>query len=543
VKRWNRAAESLLGVAERWSTVGAVVGGARQATDELRHAWELVAFNQFHDILAGSAIAPAYEDVRDQLGEAMAIAGRALNRGVAAVARRVAIPDRPGTHLVVANPVAWRSRPLVEVETGTGPAGAAAGMAFALEDDEGRPVPVQAVRSEATVRGGRARIAFTADLPSLGYRRYRVHAVPVADGAASPTGGCEAGDTWLGNDRVRVDVEPATGGLRLLDRRAGHDLLGEVGHRALVMADGYDTWGHGLDRFDRVVGAFEPERVRLVEHGPVLSVLRVVSRFGASRLVQDVLLRPDDRRVEIRCALTWNERWRALKLRFPVLVADPEVTFEAAYATIRRAADGQEVPGGRWADVSGRAATPGGRAGLAVITDCKHGYDADGSDLGITVLRSPVFAHHEPYLPVAGEELRFQDQGVHGFRLVLVPHAGDWRAAGVTRAAAELHELSIALPETAHAGDLPGAMAFASVTPEHVEIRVLKRWEDGEDLVVRLFETAGLAADAVLDLPLLGRLDRVRIGANELLTLVVPLDPAAPIRRVGALEWPEEGSP
>lgn len=549
VKRWNREAESLLGVAERWSTVGAVVGGARHATDELRHSWELVAFNQFHDILAGSAIAPAYEDVRDQLGEAMAIAGRALNRGVAAVARRVAIPDRPGTHLVVANPVTWASRPLVEVETGTGPAGAAAGMTFALEDDAGAAVPVQVVRSEATVRGGRARIAFTADLPALGYRRYRIHAMPAADVGATGTaeaagaGGCEAGETWLANDLVRVDVDPATGGLWLRDRRSGLDLLGEAGQRALVMADGYDTWGHGLDRFDRVVGAFEPEGVRLVEHGPVLSVLRVVSHYGGSRLVQHVLLRPGDPRVEIRCALTWNERWRALKLRFPVAVTDPEVTFEAAYAALVRPADGREVPGGRWVDVSGAAAVAGGRAGLTVITDSKHGYDADGADLGVTALRSPVFAHHEPYLPVAGEELRFQDQGLHAFRVVVLPHAGDWRAAGVTRAAAELHELPIALPEPIHAGDLPGSMAFASVAPEHVELRVLKRWEDGEDLVVRLFETAGRAGEAQLDLPLLGRVDRLAIGAHELLTFVVPLDPAAPLRRVSALEWPEAGPP
>ena len=40
--------------------------------------------------------------------------------------------------------------------------------------------------------------------------------------------------------------------------------------------------------------------------------------------MQDVLLRPGDPRVEIRCALTWNERWRTLKLRFPVAVTGPE---------------------------------------------------------------------------------------------------------------------------------------------------------------------------------------------------------------------------
>ncbi len=42
-----------------------------------------------------------------------------------------------------------------------------------LVDDQGRPVAVQRVQSEATA-GGRNRLSFIADLPPLGYRVYRV---------------------------------------------------------------------------------------------------------------------------------------------------------------------------------------------------------------------------------------------------------------------------------------------------------------------------------------------------------------------------------
>ena len=43
-------------------------------------AWKQILFNQFHDVLPGSAIESAYDDARDQLGEAVAIAKRIITR-------------------------------------------------------------------------------------------------------------------------------------------------------------------------------------------------------------------------------------------------------------------------------------------------------------------------------------------------------------------------------------------------------------------------------------------------------------------------------
>src|SRR5438093_47907 len=68
IKRWNRRAENLLLRAEKWCAVADWLGARAYPHDELTQAWRLVLFNQFHDTLAGTAIAPAYEDARDQLG-------------------------------------------------------------------------------------------------------------------------------------------------------------------------------------------------------------------------------------------------------------------------------------------------------------------------------------------------------------------------------------------------------------------------------------------------------------------------------------------
>lgn len=50
---------------------------------DLDRAWKNVLFSQFHDILAGTSIEPAYEEARDQRGEASAIAAKTLNVAIA----------------------------------------------------------------------------------------------------------------------------------------------------------------------------------------------------------------------------------------------------------------------------------------------------------------------------------------------------------------------------------------------------------------------------------------------------------------------------
>ncbi|HZD37709.1 MAG TPA: alpha-mannosidase, partial [Actinomycetes bacterium] len=288
VKRWNRRAENLLLAAEKWTALAAVVAGTRPAVAELGHAWRQVLFNQFHDLLAGTAIEEAYEDARDQLGEAAAIAGRAANRAMRAISGRVAIEPEPGmTPLVVLNPHAWPVRADVEVEVEVGPSGPPTGMA----DERGRSVPVQTIRPSATVPGWRRRLVFPAELPPLGYRTYRLYAggragvrAPGAAGGTATSGtpgGAGAGGLVAAGSRgtrrrdavvlerggLRVEVDPATGWLAsLVEVGSGAELLAEdAGPHAVVLADTSDTWSHGILAYGDEVGAFAVESLRLLE--------------------------------------------------------------------------------------------------------------------------------------------------------------------------------------------------------------------------------------------------------------------------------------
>jgi alpha-mannosidase len=299
------------------------------------------------------------------------------------------------------------------------------------------------------------------------------------------------------------------------------------GAHGVVIDDQSDTWGHRVRAYDKVAGVFEPTSVRLVENGPVRAVLRVVSAYGSSTLVEEYVLGVRDRHVEVRVTLNWQEKQKLLKLRFPTRLSDVDATFEIPYGHLPRPANGSEEAAQAWVDVSG----VGG--GLAVLNDGKYGHDVLGGDIGITAARSPVYAWHEPKELEDGELYTFQDQGRQEFTYRLVPHGGDWREASVVRLAAELNQPAFPLLESYHDGDLPQVRSFMAVSDGSVVPTVLKRAEDGEGLVVRAYETAGRSCEATIEV--LGRSVTASFGPAEIKTFLVPED--GPVVETDLIEW------
>jgi alpha-mannosidase len=117
IKRWNRRAENLLMRAEKWSAVAAQLGVQAYPAERLREAWKLLLFNQFHDTLAGTSIAPAYEDARDQIGHACSLATNAFNAATQSIAGAIHVEREDDVRAVVVfNPHPWPVRTDVELE-------------------------------------------------------------------------------------------------------------------------------------------------------------------------------------------------------------------------------------------------------------------------------------------------------------------------------------------------------------------------------------------------------------------------------------------
>ncbi len=503
IKRWNRRTENLLQRAEKWCAVAESVAHQPYPREELRAAWKVLLFNQFHDTLAGTAIKPAYDDARDQLGFSATVAEQAFNRAVQAIARRIEIPLEERTQpIVVFNPHPWRVNTDVEVEI--------AGFRDTeprLADEQGNDVPVQRTRSYATVTSSRGRVVFRADLPPLGYRTYRLR------------GGGSSGGTFA--TPLELEIESSTGRLSRLALDGVNVIAG--GPHALVVRDLYDTWGHGVTAYDDVIAELECSSVRLVEDGPVRKIIRVESRYGSSTLVEEYVVSAGARLVDVRVTVDWHDQLKLLKLRYPT--RGREATFEVPYGHVVRPADGHENPALSWVDCGG----------LSVANDAKYGHDVKDGSIGVTVLRSPVYAWHDPSKLDPDGIYDYLDQGRQEFRLRLIPHRGDWRDAETVRRAAELNQPPFALLESSHSGSLPPAASFAEVGDGSAIVTVLKRAEDGEALVVRAYESAGRAT--VAHITVLDRTFDTELGPAEIKTLRIPRDPGTAVSETDLLEW------
>jgi alpha-mannosidase len=536
IKALNRRAERALIDAETWATIAGAVTDLPYPQSELTRGWRGLLLNQFHDTLAGTAVESAYDDARNQLGEALAIAQRTSNAALGRLTQRISIPAEDDMEpILVFNPLPWPVCGVAEHEVG----GWAKRMN--LVDETGAAVPLQWGTPEATMVEARHRAVFPVEVPPLGWRLYRLRLGPCA--VPAPPG---QPVHVLENTHLRVEIDPAGGGLaRLVDRATGIDVIaGAPGPHAAVLVDDADTWGHGRDRWDVTAAAFVVERVDCVEHGPARRVVRVRSRLGSSTLVEDYHLGWGDRHVDVVVTLDWRERGRMLKLRYPTALTSPAVTAEIPYATVVRPAEGTEESMQRFVDVSG--VVDGHPAGLAVANDAKYAYDVAGgttgagvADLGITVARSVPYAHHDPAVLTEGDDHRYLDQGEQRFRLRLIPHAGDWRGADVWRRAVELNLPVTCVRDTYHDGPLPGTGSFGGLEADGAApvSLVLKRAEAGDAVIVRLGEAHGIGAPVTVRLAFAGRDFTAELRPHQVVTFRVPDDPAADVVPVDLCEW------
>ncbi|MDP1805684.1 MAG: glycoside hydrolase family 38 C-terminal domain-containing protein, partial [Acidimicrobiales bacterium] len=230
-----------------------------------------------------------------------------------------------------------------------------------------------------------------------------------------------------------------------------------------------------LDDFEELGG---PVDIGIVDAGAV----RFRRRFGASTLEQTMVLDPGSRRLDFVTEVDWHERHRFLKVAFPVNVHSDRATFEIQFGHVSRPTHQNtsweqarfEVCAHRWADLSETG------YGVALLNDCKYGYDVRGDTLRLSLLRSPTAPDPEC------------DQGRHRFTYALLPHAGDPFSGGVLEAASALNTSLTAIPAMPHAGPLPPSQSFVSVDDPAFVIVAVKRADDGSgDTVVRGYEAYG----------------------------------------------------
>lgn len=276
--------------------------------------------------------------------------------------------------------------------------------------------------------------------------------------------------------------------------------------------------------------------MKKIEQGPVKTVIRVTSEYGSSRMYQDFTVYQELDYVAVRTTVDWHEKWAMLKMAFQMNLNYLRASWEIPYGVAQREPDSEEYPFQTWLDLEGT--NPGMETkmnGLSLLCDNRFAGSVSGKTAYLTVLRSPIYAHHEPYEPKEELEYVYVDQGVTTFTYGLYPHDGSWENAATARRGREFVQKPIALFETYHQGGLKQKGSFLEVNANNICIDVVKEAEDGSgDIILRACETAGQDTAAKIALSWIGLDYKAQFTPFEIKTIRIAADKE--VREVSMLE-------
>ena len=457
--KWhNRKLELALRELEWIASVATALTGAGYPADRLQAIWRELLLYQFHDILPGSSIKRVYDESMARY--------QALQEEVAGLiaesdAYLAACIDTSGMQspVVVHNALSWERAEWIQA------------------NDRWLRVAV----------------------PSMGYA-----AVDAGAGAADIPA-VAATETRLENDLLRVQFSEDGSIASVYDKRVDRQVLsaGQAGNRLAVYEDPGDAWDFPMDYAEKT-----PRYLELISSTPRLdgpqAVLEQVYRLGHSELVQEIILTAGSPRLDFINRLRWREPRTMLRTSFPLAVHADEATFEIQFGHIRRPTHRNttwdlardEVAAHRWVDLSQRD------YGVALLNDSKYGHKIKGNVIDLNLLRS--VPHSGPRL-VRDEEVApgdphhaYTDQCDHIFTYALYPHSGDHVEGGVVQAGYALNIPLRVLPAEVHSGEHPSTVSFLQVDASNVVVEAVKKAEDSDRLVVRLYEVEHRGARATL---------------------------------------------
>ncbi len=462
-KRNNRLAEQALHDLELLAVLASQQGVA-YPKETLERLWKTVLLNQFHDILPGTSIGFVYEDSDRDYAAFFAEAADLANTLGATLAAT-------GSHAVL-NSTSVPRTDFLQLPEGTN------GIEIS-----GQTIPAQSIirANGTTLTVAPVTVAGLTTLPV----RLATAATPL------PASTLTVSPTILENTHLRAEFNEKGQLTSLFDKVRNREAIeaGKVANAFVAHQDipiDFDAWD--IDDYfedkswpiDTLVSA------DVVEHGPYRAAIRFEWTYENSRIVQVISLTEGAAQLEFDTKVDWHEHQTLLKTGFPLAIRTDVSRAETQFGHLTRPTHANtswdkarfETSMHRWVDLSEAG------FGVAALNDSKYGYDAKGSTLRLTLVKSPIFPWPEA------------DQGDHHFRYAILLHAGDLQTV---HDAATTFNLPLRL--LAGGAETTTSTAIATLSTTQIAIETVKQSEDGTRTILRLWETQNRAGTVTLTVP------------------------------------------
>ena len=513
----NRRCEDLLYQAELWSVIASVITQTTYPDAlklEIETAWKQTLFNQFHDIIPGTAIEPVYATANQGWEFVELSTTRIIRDALNQIAENISLPTPPtpdAIPIVIFNALNWSRTEVVSLSLTPKTPLSKGGWGdfdhfqsfqtdltqWQIYNAKGELIPSQTSTEDI--------LFLAADLPSVGYGLFWL----VPKTANLPTETAGSGDFIFKNQYVRVTIDPQTGDIKSLwDEVTQREVFGAGGGNQLqAFRDSeqyWDAWNIDPKYAEHRLPSSQLKSIRWIESGAIRQRLRVVRVLADCEFSQDYILDSHSPIVQIQTTVDWQAEHILVKANFSLNLTADKSTAEIACGAIERTtkpttdADRAkwEVPMHKWVDLTDSS----GDYGVSLLNDCKYGYDAGIDYLRLTLLRSSKW----PDL--------IADRGYHQFTYSIYPHSGTWQVAQTVRKGYELNcplqvlELGSSAPQ----GCLPAVGSLLDIPSDNLILMAFKPSDQPTQAwVLRCYECHGLGGEISLGGELDLKIDQV----------------------------------
>lgn len=534
IKHTYRQLENEYFTIEKLAASASLQGFVPYPAGSLKEVLDDLLFAQFHDVLPGTSIEPVERDVIMRMHHGLEIINRLRNE----ILFRVTAPEKQAEEgefpffIYNPHPFDLEEDVCVEVQLPEPNMDPHLKLAASLYDNQGNIVRHQVEKESANIMNDhRKRIVFHPRLKASSLHRFSCYLRPVTPPSVfSP----RISDLCFVNGFSEIVINPSTGQIDRF-RISGVDYLSPGSGKLLIMEDSADPWGMGMRSFRKIAGEFrlmtpleaaacagiscdELAPVRVIEDGPVRTVVEALLIYNHSGLTVRYILPREGTFMDITLHLFWAEKDKMARLSFPTSFQKGVCTSEVMAGSEIVGRKQEELVAQKWLIVNDE----GKNIGLSIINDGTFGFDFYEGEIRLALVRSPAYAGHPtgPGIPIVPQD-RFEprmDQGMHFFRFRLNAGLYEERINLIGREAQGFHEPPLILCCYPTGKGMP---FLPSVRLSDKVVELLSFHMEKEKLIIRLFEPTGIKRMTQVDLPLMNMSFDVHVNGFEIKTFCI----------------------
>jgi alpha-mannosidase len=471
-KRFNRKAEFLYQEIEMLASLAHTLVGMPYPEEILEKCWKLILINQFHDIIPGSSIEAVYEKSDQDYAHIFKEGNKLLENILNQLTNQIALTK---DSIVAFNTLSWQRTDLAQVPLMENTLPCA--ISNTLIDNG--PVQMSA--------DGKSLLFLAKDIPAKGYKACPLQKADSDWRATNPfdTSGFTSNKV-IETPFYKVVFDEHYTFSSLWDKQNNREILscGERGNKLEIFEDrpmNFENWDIDLYHLDKVYEVTGEPFAIITETGPLRLCIEISRKYYDSTIHQSIYFYVHTARIDFDTTLDWHEKNVLLKVAFPVNVLANKARYEIQYGSVERPTHNNtswdiaqfETCGHKWADLSQRD------YGVSVLNDCKYGYAIKDHTIRLTLVKCGTDPNPEA------------DQGHHRFTYSLYPHKGDWVVGDTCQEAYQLNVPLHARHLLPQKGCLSSSYSLFSLNEGGCILEAIKKSEDGEGLIIRIFEYTG----------------------------------------------------